>query len=166
MIHFLPWLHILGIGLSFGTGLFFVWVFLPSLKVLPEPADRMRVIGEGLRYFHPLFLLGLCITFMSGAMRLMDWKDFFFSKYPPEVITILWWKFGVTMLIFLIAGGQCIGMGLKLGRMAHGVIPGDIATQERLLKRIKSMLWSNLILITVGVYLGLKLVPLIYSYVH
>lgn len=159
----LPWFHVLGVVISLGTALFFMGVFLPSLKVIEEPDRRMKLIAEALRYFHPLFLLGICITFVSGALRLMDWKEIFASHYPVPVVNLLLWKFGVTLLIFLVAGGQCIGMGLKFGRMANGVIPGDLALQEKYLGKIRRMMSINIVLIGIAMYLGLKLIPMIYG---
>jgi uncharacterized membrane protein len=159
----LVWLHIMGVVISLGGGLFFVLVFLPTLKSLPDPHQRMKVMAESLKYFHPLFLFGICLTFMTGAMRLTDLKIGFGAFYYSSVGKILIWKFSMTMLIFLLASMQCFGMGLKLGRMANGVIPGDLATQERYARKIKKVLTWNLVFLAITLYIGLKMIPIVYG---
>lgn len=159
----LSWLHILGTVISLGSGLFFVLVFYPSLKIIPDPAQRMKVLAESLRYFHPLFLFGICLVFVTGAIRLTDLKIGFGGLYYSTFGRILLWKFGMTLLIFLAAGMQCFGMGLKLGRMANGVIPGDLPLQEKQARKIRRVMTVNLIFLAATLYIGLKLIPLIYS---
>lgn len=163
MTPILVWLHLLGIVISLGSGLFFILVFYPSLKSLPDPAQRMKTLAEALKYFHPLFLFGICLVFVSGAIRLTDLKIGFGTLYYSTFGRILLWKFGMTLLIFLAAGMQCFGMGLKLGRMANGVIPGDLALQEKYARKIKRVMTVNLIFLAVTLYIGLKLIPLVYG---
>ena len=164
MNHFLQWLHLLGIVISLGSGLYFILVFYPSLKVLPDPALRMKSLAESLKYFHPLFLFGICLTFVSGAIRLTDMKIGFGGLYYSSFGKILLWKFGMTLLIFLAAGMQCFGMGLKLGRMANGVIPGTLALQEKCARKIRKVMITNLVFLAVTLYIGLKLIPIIYGH--
>jgi len=161
--HLLSWLHIAGVAVSLGTSLFFVFVFYPSLKTIADPAQRMKTLAAALQYFHPIFLLGICTVFMSGAMRLTELKIDFGQLYYSSLGHALMWKFGLTTLIFLIAGGQCFGMGLKLQRMANGVIEGTMERQERLANAIKKMATYNLIALAVTLYFGLKLLPIVYG---
>jgi uncharacterized membrane protein len=161
--HLLSWLHVTGVAVSLGSGLFLVFVFYPSLKSIGDPAQRMKTLAAAIQYFHPIFLLGICVVFMSGAIRLTDLKIGFGEIYYSSVGHVLLWKFGLTLLIFLIAGGQCFGMGLKLQRMANGVIEGTLERQEKLAKAIKKMAAWNLILLAVTIYFGLKLMPIIYG---
>jgi len=163
MTHWITWLHLMGVALSFGCSVFFVFVLYPSLKSQTDPKLRLKAIADTLQYYHPLFLLGICVTFMSGAIRLTDLKIGFGELYYGSFGNVLIWKFAFTTLIFLIAGGQCFGMGLKLQRMANGVIEGTIERQERLANAIKKMATYNIVLIAVTVYFGLKLVPIIYG---
>ncbi len=159
----LTWLHLFGISVSLGSSLYFVLVFYPSLKAISDPERKMKIVAEQLKYFHPLFLFGICLVFVTGAMGLTDLKISFGQLYYSSFGRILLWKFGLTLLIFLIAGGQCFGMGLKLQRMANGVIEGSLERQERLAKAIKKMATYNIVLIAVTIYFGLKLVPIIYG---
>lgn len=163
MTHLLPWLHLLGIALSFGSGLFFAFIFYPSLQKIADPQERMKVLAESLRFFHPAFLLGICIVFVTGAMRLTDLKIGFGGAYFASLSNILYWKFGLTTAIFMLASMQCFGMGLKLGRMATGVIPGDLELQEKYARKIRRVTIWNLILLAVTMYVGLKLAPIIYG---
>jgi uncharacterized membrane protein len=143
--------------------LFLVFVFFPSLKTIPDRAQRMKTLAAAIQYFHPIFLLGICTVFMTGAIRLTDLKIDFGQLYYSSLGRVLLWKFGLTTLIFLIAGGQCFGMGLKLQRMANGVIEGTIERQERLANAIKKMATWNLIALAVTIYFGLKLLPIVYG---
>lgn len=163
MTHVLSWLHVTGVAVSLGTGLFLVFVFFPSLKVIEDRQQRMKVLAAAIQYFHPIFLLGICTVFMTGAIRLTDLKIDFGQLYYSSLGHVLLWKFGLTTLIFLIAGGQCFGMGLKLQRMANGVIEGTIERQERLANAIKKMATYNLITLAVTIYFGLKLLPIVYG---
>lgn len=163
MTHWLTWIHVLGAAVSLGSSVFFVFVLFPSLKTQTDPQQKMKAVAATLQYYHPIFLLGICITFMTGAMRLTDLKIDFGQMYYSSVGHALLWKFGFTMLIFLIAGGQCFGMGLKLQRMANGVIEGSIERQERLANAIKKMAAYNIVLLAVTIYFGLKLAPIIYG---
>jgi len=166
MGNFLTWLHLLGIAISIGSGLFFVLVFYPSLKAIPDPALRMKTLAESLRFFHPLFLFGICLIFMSGAIRLTDLKVSFGGLYYSTFGKILLWKFGMTLVIFMTASMQSFGMGLKLGRMANGVIPGDLALQEKQARKIRRATTINLIFLGVTLFMGLQLVPLIHGGAH
>ncbi len=163
MSQLLAWLHVTGAAVSLGSGLFLVFVFFPSLKTIPDPALRMKTLAAAIQYFHPIFLLGICTTFMTGAMRLTDLKIDFGQLYYSSLGHVLMWKFGLTTLIFLIAGGQCFGMGLKLQRMANGVIEGTLERQERLANAIKKMATYNVIALAVTIYFGLKLLPIVYG---
>jgi len=163
MSHVLAWLHVTGVAVSLGTGLFLVFVFFPALKIIEDRQQRMKVLATAIQYFHPIFLLGICTVFMTGAIRLTDLKIDFGQLYYSSLGHVLLWKFGLTTLIFLIAGGQCFGMGLKLQRMANGVIEGTIERQERLANAIKKMATYNLIALAVTIYFGLKLLPIVYG---
>ncbi len=159
----LPWLHVMGVVISLGSGLFFVIVLYPSLKVIQEPSQRIKVLAQSLQYFHPLFLFGICLTFVTGAIRLTDLKIGFGPLYYSSLGKILLWKFGMTLVIFLAAGMQCFGMGLKLFRMANGVIPGDLALQEKYARKIKKVMTYNLVFLAVTLYIGLKIIPIVYG---
>jgi uncharacterized membrane protein len=161
--HLLAWLHVTGVAVSLGSGLFLVLAFFPSLKTIPDRAQRMKTLAAAIQYFHPIFLFGICTVFMTGAMRLTDLKIDFGQLYYSALGHVLMWKFGLTTLIFLIAGGQCFGMGLKLQRMANGVIEGSLERQERLANAIKKMATYNVIALAVTIYFGLKLMPIIYG---
>ena len=163
MTSWLTWLHLVGVAVSLGSNIFFVFVLFPSLKTQADPQQRLKAIAATLQYYHPIFLLGICVTFMTGAIRLTDLKIDFGQVYYSSLGHALMWKFGFTMLVFLIAGGQCFGMGLKLQRMANGVIEGTIERQERLATAIKKMATYNIVLITAAIYFGLKVVPIIYG---
>ena len=160
---FLIWLHLFGIAISIGSGLFFVLVLYPSLKAIPDPSLRMKTLAESLRFFHPLFLFGICLIFMSGAIRLTDLKIGFGALYYTTFGKILLWKFGMTLLIFMVASMQSFGMGLKLGRMANGIIPGDISLQEKYARKIRRATVANLVFLAVTLLMGLKLIPLVYG---
>jgi uncharacterized membrane protein len=159
----LAWLHVTGVAVSLGSGLFLVFVFFPSLKTIPDRAQRMKTLAAAIQYFHPIFLLGICTVFMTGAMRLTDLKIDFGQLYYSALGHVLMWKFGLTTLIFLIAGGQCFGMGLKLQRMANGVIEGTLERQEKLASAIKKMATWNVIALAVTIHFGLKLLPIVYG---
>lgn len=159
----LSWLHLLGVTISIGSGLYFVLVTYPSLKGFEDRYQRIKILAENLKYFHPLFLFGICMVFVTGAMRLTDLKIGFGTSYYAELGTVLLWKFGMTMVIFLIGSMQCFGMGLKLGRMANGVIPGDIELQERYANKIKRAMSINLVFLIITLFIGLKIIPLIYG---
>lgn len=157
----LIYLHLFGIVLSLGGAAVFLFVLYPSLQFLENRSDRMKILGNSLRYYHPIFLLGICLTFMSGAIHLTDFKIGFGTTYFEKLGTILLAKFGMTLLIFLIAGMQCFGQGLKLTRMVNGVIEGDLAKQERYAKKIWRSQFLNLILLGVTLWLGLKMSQII-----
>lgn len=123
----------------------------------------MKVLSEALKYFHPLFLFGICLTFVTGAIRLTDLKIGFGALYYSTFGKILLLKFGMTLLVFLAAGMQCFGMGLKLGRMANGVIPGDLAVQERYARKIRRVMTVNLVFLAITLYIGIKLIPIVYG---
>ncbi|MBI2066568.1 MAG: hypothetical protein HYW02_02620 [Deltaproteobacteria bacterium] len=159
----LTYLHLAGLVISLGGGLFFVIGLYPSLRTFDDPSIRMRLLASSLRIFHPLFLFGLCLTFMTGALHLTDFKIALGSDYLPKIGSILLWKFGMTLLIFLIAGMQCFGMGLKFQRMVNGVVPGDLATQERYAKKIWRAQFANLIFLAITLWLGLMMSAIIHD---
>ncbi len=82
-------LHLFGVVLSLGGGIAFVFVLYPSLKSLEDPVQRMKLLGNSLRYFHPLFLFGICLTFMTGAFHLTALKLRFGPAYYDRLSQIL-----------------------------------------------------------------------------
>ena len=156
-------LHLIGLAVSLGGGLCFLLVFYPALQGLEDRSLRMRWLANAIRYYHPLFLAGICLAFMSGAIHLTQLKIDFGAAYFAQLGKILLWKFGLTLLIFLVAGMQCFGMGMRFGRMAYGVIPGDLALQERYAKKIWRAQAFNLILLLAVLWLGVKLGALIHN---
>ena len=153
----LTYLHLLGVVLSLGGAVAFLFVFYPALKFLDDPAARMKLLGNSLRYYHPLFLFGICLSFMTGAFRLTGLKVQLAGGYYDRLGTLLLWKFGLTLAIFLVAGMQCFGQGLKLTRMANGVIEGDLARQEYYARKIWRSQLVNLVLLAVTIWVGLKI---------
>jgi uncharacterized membrane protein len=157
------WLHLFGVALALGANIYFVFVLWPASKKIEDPVLRVKIIADHLQYYHPLFLFGICLTFMTGAIRLTDLKIGFGGLYYGAFGSVLMIKFFLTTLIFLIAGGQCFGMGLKVQRMANGVIEGTLERREKLAGLIRKMALYNIVLIAVTLYFGLKLIPIIYG---
>ena len=162
MNQFTIWLHVLGVIISLGSGLFLVLVLFPSLKAFPDPTQRMKILSENIKFFHPLYLFGICLSFVTGAIRLTDLKIGFGPAYYSALGHVLMWKFGMTTAIFMVASMQCFGMGLKFSRMINGVIPSDLALQERYAQKIRKATIANVVLLAITLYIGLKLVPIIY----
>ncbi len=157
MSEFLAYLHLFGLAVSLGSGIFFILLVFFWSKSVPDQAIRMKGIADSLRVFHPLFLFGICLVFMSGAIHLTTLKIGFGSRYFETFGRILLSKFGMTLLIFLVAGMQCFGMGLKFQRMVYGVIEGDLAKQARYAKKIWRAQVMNLLFLAITLWLGLKM---------
>lgn len=153
----LKWLHIIGLVMSLGSGLTFLLVMRPAANTIEAASERLKVTAKLIGYFHPLYLLGICTLFMSGAWGLTQLKIGLGSNYFEKVSAILYWKFGLTTVIFLVASMQCFGQGLKLTRMVNGIIPGDIDRQEYYVKKITRATFVNVILLAVTLYVGLKM---------
>ncbi len=147
----------MGWVVSFGTGCYFAFILYPSLNEIDDRLLRMRVLARSLRYYHPIYLFGLCLSFMTGAMMMTALKINLGASYFDKLLAPLGWKFLFVLLVFNVAAMQCFGQGLKLGRMAIGVIPGDIETQERYARKIRKTQIFNLGLILVTVYFGYRL---------
>ncbi len=159
----LRWLHLMGVVLSLGGAVLFAFGVTPALQLIEDRAQRMKVFAKVIQFFHPIFLFGICLTFMTGAIRLTDLKIGFGTQYYQSLGTLLMTKFALTTLIFLIGSGQCFGMGLKVTRMANGVMEGPIEKQEKLAGLIRKMTIYNVILMAVTIYIGLKIIPMIYG---
>ena len=151
------WLHLMGIVISLGAGLLLVIGIYPACRRIEDEDVRFRTLAGILKYFHPLYLFGICLTFMTGAIGLTTLKIGLGETYYQQIGGILIQKFGLTMLIFLVASMQCFGQGLKVTRMANGIIPADSATKEKYLKKIYRATLINVILIAITLYIGLKL---------
>ncbi len=157
MSDFLVWLHLMGIVISLGAALLLVIGVYPAAQKIEDPEARFQMLAGVLKYFHPLYLFGICLVFMTGAFGLTDLKIDLGAGYYDAVGNILIKKFGLTMLIFLIASMQCFGQGLKITRMANGVIEADEATKQRYIKKVHRATIMNIILIAITIYVGLKL---------
>ncbi len=153
----LKWLHIAGLVLSLGSGLTFLVIMRPAAATIEDRKERLKITAKLIQYFHPLYLLGICTLFMSGAWGLTQLKIGLGNNYFQTVSGILYWKFGLTTVIFLIASMQCFGQGLKLTRMVNGIIPGDLDRQEYYVKKISRATFMNVILLAVTLYFGLKM---------
>ena len=159
----LRWLHVMGVVVSLGSAVMFAFGIGPALQLVEDRTQRMKIFAKVMQFFHPVFLFGICLTFMTGAMRLTDLKIGFGTEYYQSLGTLLMVKFGFTTLIFLIGAGQCFGMGLKVTRMANGVLEGSIEKQEKLAGLIRKMTIYNIVLMSITIYVGLKIVPMIYG---
>lgn len=157
MSQFMIWLHLMGIVISLGAGLLLVLGIYPAAKKLGDDEARFQMLAGILKYFHPLYLFGICLTFMTGAIGLTSLKIGLGGTYYEQVGGVLMQKFGMTMLIFLIASMQCFGQGLKVTRMANGVIPADLPTKQRYLRKIHRATSINIVLIAITLYIGLQL---------
>ena len=157
MSYFMIWLHVMGIVISLGAALLLVLAVYPAANKITDEEQRFQMLAGVLKYFHPLYLFGICLVFMTGAIGLTDLKIDLGLSYYDQVGNILIKKFALTMLIFLVASMQCFGQGLKVTRMANGVIEADLATKQRYLKKIYRATLINIILIAITLYIGLQL---------
>jgi uncharacterized membrane protein len=157
------WLHLMGPALSFGSGAFFIFVFYPAFKSLEDSQARMKVFVQGIKYFHPIYLLGFCVALLSGASQITDLKINLGSNYFDVIAQPLLWKFGLTLLMFMIGGIQSFGFGLPLTKMVNGLIEGSDEQKDSYVNKIWWATLINLILIGVTVFIGLKLSSLLNS---
>lgn len=156
-MNFLLGLHILGWVVSFGAGFYVAFILYPSLRVIEDSSLRMKVLAASLKRFHPFYLLGICVSFMTGAFMLTRLKISLGGEYFDRMLGPLGWKFLMVLLVFNLAAMQCFGQGLKLYRMAFGVIPGDLPTMERYARKIHRTQIINLVFILITVYFGYRL---------
>lgn len=147
-------LHLLGWVISFGTGFYVAFILYPSLRVIEDPSLKMKVLAASLQRFHPFYLLGISVSFMTGAFMLTQLKISMGGGYFDRMLAPLGWKFLMVLLVFNLAAMQCFGQGLKLYRMAFGVIPGDLPTMERYACKIHRTQIINLAFILITVYFG------------
>ncbi len=157
MSSWLLWLHLSGIIISLGSAVLIVGAVYPGTTWIEDKSQRFMMIAGILKYFHPLFLFGICLIFMTGAIGLTDLKIDLGTAYYTKIGSVLLQKFGLTMLIFLFGSMQCVGTGLRVARMANGVIESDEPTKTRYLMKIYRTTIINIILLAVTLYIGLKL---------
>ncbi len=151
------WLHLMGIVLSLGASVLLIVGIYPAAQKIEDAEQRFQMLASILKYFHPLYLFGICLVFMSGAIGLTDLKIGLGTGYYEKISGPLMIKFGFTMMIFLIASMQCFGQGLKVTRMANGIIEADRATKDKYINKIKRATMINIVLIAITIYYGLQL---------
>ena len=154
---YMVWLHLMGIVISLGAALLLVLAVYPAAAKIADEEQRFQMLAAILKYFHPLYLFGICLVFMTGAIGLTDLKIGLGDQYYDQLSIVLIKKFALTMLIFLVASMQCFGQGLKVTRMANGIIEADMATKQRYTKKIYRATVINIILIAITIYVGLQL---------
>ena len=138
-------LHLIALCVALGGALLFNFVLYPSLKFIGEKKERHRFLAQFIRYYHPFFLGGLSILLLSGAFRVTDLKISLGVGYFSVMGKLLMIKLGMMLLIFNLACMQTMGTGLKFGRMAMGVIPGDEATVDRYARKIWRVSLVNIV---------------------
>lgn len=153
VFHLLPW------ALGMGSAFYFAFIAVPLANRLLEGEKRLEFIRWNIKYYSPFFLLMMSIVVVTGAWRLTDYKIVLGIQYFQDVSTVLIVKLILFMVIYLLAAYQSFGLGLRVtgqGKeaMADSVAAGVVDT---VFKKMRTIAIINLVLMSVTVYVGLKL---------
>jgi hypothetical protein len=149
------WLHILGLTAYGGSTLALVAVIVPASTAL-RPEARHSFLAESLRYYDPLAVGTLGVTFMTGAFNLTRFKDALRQNFFEELGWLLTWKLSFSFVVIIIGLYVVFGLGHRIVRAEMSGEPFEPEKLAAMSRRIVYAGVLNLVLLGMTAWLGLE----------
>lgn len=154
-------LHLLTMVVLLGGYIFLSFFLMPVLqRTLMDVQSYVRCLGQTLRRFFTVVLLALTLELMTGGLYLLPVaRDA--RAASPEALSTLYIMVGVKLaallLVMLLVPMQLFGMAFRLTRMDAGIYPYDADVVQRITRRMQTVSYLIIALLTFVVVLSLQL---------
>jgi hypothetical protein len=149
--------HVLALAVYLGSTVALLFMFLPAVDAIDDPAVQRRVAARGLRPYNVLSFGALLAALATGWTTITDLK----AHLGPQFGQLLWLlagKLGLTfVLIVLPASYLSFGLAHRLVRAEVGDLPVEPDRQRGILKRMRGAAWLALLVTVWVAWLGLRL---------
>ena len=156
------WLHILSAVVVLGGYIFLALFWWPVLKrALADTRLQLRLLGQTLRRFFTVVVLALTVQVISGGLYLLPPAYRAFGAGDEVALATFHWrlmvKLAVVFLVLILVPMQLFGMTYRLTRMDAGIYPFDLAVFKRMARRLQTVSYVIIALLTVAVILSVHL---------
>jgi len=153
LFHLVPW------ALGMGAVFYFAFVAVPLANRYLKGEERLKFLRRNVKYYSPFFLLMMSIVVVTGAWRLTDYKVVLGIQYFSDVSTVLIIKLSLFLVIYLLAAYQSFGLGLRITGQGEKAMGDEVpeAVVDGVVKKMRTIAYVNLALMTITAYVGLVL---------
>lgn len=157
----LPFLHTVAVAVYLGGTVFVGAVLIPVLRRRGLDANRLHLLTEVLRIFHPVSLASLGVLVVTGAVALTPLKETLGPEYMSRLFGVLAVKLVLVFVLILVSSYQFFALGPRLiGALStqdEKLEEGSFTEGIQLAQRIQRWNLAAAALGTVIVYLGLRM---------
>ena len=156
------WIHILAMVVILGGYIFLSVFWWPVLiRTIEDVRLQVRLLGQTLRRFFTVVVLALTVLVLTGGLYLLPPAYRAFGAGDEIRLAafhlVLLWKLAAVFVVLVLVPMQLFGMTFRLTRMDAGVYPFDPQTVARLSRRMQTVSYLIVMLLTVVVILSTQL---------
>jgi len=142
------WLHILGIALFVGPQFFLAFAWVPTSRLIGDPATRVMAMRNITRRFGWIGGAGLVLILVAGTYLISTWRDYYaipddaeFTSLRYGVIFMV--KMTVLIVMLIVVGLHTFVVGPRLIAKLEAQAEGQPVSDEEIRSaRMQSMLLS------------------------
>jgi uncharacterized membrane protein len=156
------WIHILAMVVVLGGYIFLSMFWWPVLvRTIEDVRLQVRLLGQILRRFFTVVVLALTVLVLTGGLYLLPPAYRAFGAGDEIRLAafhlVLLWKLAVVFVVLVLVPMQLFGMTFRLTRMDAGIYPFDPQVVARLGRRMQTVSYLIIMLLTVVVVLSAQL---------
>jgi uncharacterized membrane protein len=156
------WIHILAMVVVLGGYIFLSMFWWPVLvRALADVRLQVRLLGQTLRRFFTVVVLALTVSVLTGGLYLLPPAYRAFGAGDEALLAafhlVLLWKLAAVFVVLVLVPMQLFGMAFRLTRMDAGIYPFDPQLVARLGRRMQTVSYLIILLLTVVVILSTQL---------
>ncbi len=159
----LNWFHLLAAAAYFGMQFAVLYMLLPAAEQAGDERRRRAALIAGFKFYDPFSIAMLGVAVITGAMRLTDLKaelkfDYFSRLWAPLSLKLL-----LVFLLIFLQTYLTFGLAFRIGRQEEVAAHGDgepftIEQLNRILARIRPLVWATIVLTAAIALVSLTLV--------
>lgn len=156
------WIHILAMVVVLGGYIFLSMFWWPVLvRTVADVCLQVRLLGQTLRRFFTVVVLALTVSVLTGGLYLLPPAYRAFGAGDEIRLAAfhlaLLWKLAAVFVVLVLVPMQLFGMTFRLTRMDAGIYPFDPQVVARLGRRMQTVSYLIVVLLTVVVVLSAQL---------
>jgi uncharacterized membrane protein len=156
------WIHILAMVVVLGGYIFLSMFWWPVLvRTIADVGLRVRLLGQTLRRFFTVVVLALTVLVLTGGLYLLPPAYGAFGVGDEIRLAafhlVLLWKLAAVFVVLVLVPMQLFGMAFRLTRMDAGIYPCDPQVVARLGRRMQTVSYLIIVLLTAVVILSTQL---------
>jgi uncharacterized membrane protein len=156
------WIHLLAMVVVLGGYIFLSMFWWPVLvRTIADVRLQVRLVGQTLRRFFTVVVLALTVLVLTGGLYLLPPAYRAFGAGDESRLAafhlVLLWKLVAVFVVLVLVPMQLFGMTFRLTRMDAGIYPFDAQAVARLGRRLQTVSYLIIMLLTVVVILSTQL---------